>query len=109
MRANAGLGNPGGMAFDAAGNLYIADSTAHRIRKVDPAGVITTLAGNGNLGFSGDGGPAASAQFYGSFRVENERQVPTCRQWAAARRQKRPGVARSAVRPLTPKSLACNI
>ena len=52
-----------GMAFDAAGNLYLSDSFNHRIRKVDAAtGTITTIAGTGEFGFSGDGGPAASSR-----------------------------------------------
>ena len=50
-----------GVAVDSAGNLYIADSGHYRIRKVSN-GVITTVAGNGTDGFSGDGGPATSAQ-----------------------------------------------
>jgi sugar lactone lactonase YvrE len=50
----------GGIAVDAAGNLYIADG--NRIRKVDREGIITTVAGNGNPGYSGDGGPATSAE-----------------------------------------------
>jgi uncharacterized protein (TIGR03437 family) len=58
--ANAQLNGPGGIAVDAAGNLYIADGLNYRIRKVSN-GVITTVAGNGNLGFSGDNGPATSA------------------------------------------------
>jgi DNA-binding beta-propeller fold protein YncE len=51
-----------GVAVDAAGNLYIADTDNHRIRKVTPAGVITTVAGTGTYGYSGDGGPATAAQ-----------------------------------------------
>lgn len=51
-----------GLATDAAGNLYIADCGNHRIRKVDVAGVITTIAGTGSYGYSGDGGPATSAR-----------------------------------------------
>ena len=54
---------PGGMCLDSAANLYIADYRNHRVRKVTPAGVITTVAGTGVAGFSGDGGPATSAQF----------------------------------------------
>jgi sugar lactone lactonase YvrE len=50
-----------GVAVDQAGNLYIADTFHHRIRKVDRAGIITTVAGNGVGGFSGDGGPATQA------------------------------------------------
>jgi sugar lactone lactonase YvrE len=51
---------PKGMAFDAAGRLHMAD--LNRVRRIDAAGVITTVAGDGTYGFSGDGGPATSAQ-----------------------------------------------
>jgi sugar lactone lactonase YvrE len=61
----AALNLPEGVAVDAAGNLYIADSNNERIRKVSAAtGVISTVAGNGAIGFSGDGGPATAATFY---------------------------------------------
>jgi sugar lactone lactonase YvrE len=53
---------PGGVALDPAGNLYIADTYNHRIRKVTPDGTISTYAGTGTPGFSGDGGPATAAQ-----------------------------------------------
>ena len=53
----------GGVAVDGAGNLFISDWGNYRIRKVTPDGVIATVAGNGTRGFSGDGGPATSAQF----------------------------------------------
>jgi sugar lactone lactonase YvrE len=56
------LNRPTGLGTDAAGNLYIADSDNHRIRRVSPNGVITTIAGTGTGGFSGDGGQATSAQ-----------------------------------------------
>ena len=59
--AGAQLNNPTGVAVDSAGNLYIADYNNSRVRKV-ANGVITTVAGNGTPGFSGDGGPAANAQ-----------------------------------------------
>ncbi|MYC82097.1 MAG: hypothetical protein F4X19_08405, partial [Acidobacteria bacterium] len=51
-----------GVAVDGAGNLFIADTTNHRIRRVDPSGTITTIAGTGEPGFGGEGGPAADAQ-----------------------------------------------
>jgi sugar lactone lactonase YvrE len=60
--SSAQLNNPKGLAVDAQGNLFISDSTNRRIRKVSGAGVITTIAGNGTPGYSGDGGPAAQAQ-----------------------------------------------
>ena len=59
---SAQLSSPGGLAIDAAGNVYISDSGNRRIRKVTPSGVITTVAGNGGFAFGGDGGPATSAQ-----------------------------------------------
>ena len=61
---NPQLSRPGGLALDRAGNLFIADIDNHRIRKVSADGTITTFAGNGEPGFSGDGGPAIEAQFY---------------------------------------------
>ena len=57
----ARLNFPGGVAVDEKGNLYIADTNNYRIRRVGPEGIITTLAGTGKGGFSGDGGPAAQA------------------------------------------------
>jgi hypothetical protein len=57
-----GAGPAGRLAFDAAGNLYFADSGNHRIRRIDTDGIITTVAGNGNLGYAGDGGPATLAE-----------------------------------------------
>ena len=53
---------PSGVALDGAGNLYIADTANHRIRKMDSSGVITTIAGTGERGFGGDGGPATQAR-----------------------------------------------
>ena len=51
-----------GLATDPAGNVYIAEAQGHRVRQVSPAGVIRTIAGTGQPGFSGDGGPADAAQ-----------------------------------------------
>ena len=59
---SAQLSYPRGVAMDAAGNMYIADSSNERVRKVDVNGVITTIAGDGTLNFSGDGGPASLAE-----------------------------------------------
>jgi sugar lactone lactonase YvrE len=56
-------------AVDAAGNLYIADLPNNRIRKVDTNGIITTIAGTGNAGFAGDGGPATKAELNGPTSV----------------------------------------
>ena len=58
----ASVNQPEGVAVDAQGNVYIADTLDHAIRKVSPAGTITTLAGTGNAGYSGDGGPATGAR-----------------------------------------------
>ena len=63
LATKAMLNYPEGLAVDAAGNLYIADSLNNRIRVVTPGGIITTIAGTGKFGSGGDGGPATSAQF----------------------------------------------
>jgi sugar lactone lactonase YvrE len=64
--ASASLREPAGIAVDSVGNLYIADTGNQRIRKVAATtGLITTVAGSGQAGFSGDGGPAASATLQG--------------------------------------------
>ena len=62
--AGAWLYGPTGVAVDSSGALYIVDSENHRIRRVDKAGRITTVAGNGERGYGGDGGPAAGATLY---------------------------------------------
>ncbi len=66
----AELAEPFGLKFDAAGNMYIADFYNNKIRKVDPSGIITTIAGTGTLGFSGDGGPATAARLYGPTSLD---------------------------------------
>jgi uncharacterized protein (TIGR03437 family) len=59
---NAELNNPEGVAVDAAGNVYIADTANHRIRMVTLDGIIHTVAGNGTPGAKGDGGQAVNAE-----------------------------------------------
>ncbi len=67
---SAELNVPGGLALDGAGNLYIVDEFNNRIRKVTAAtGVITTVAGNGTGGFSGDGGAATGAELSDPYGV----------------------------------------
>jgi sugar lactone lactonase YvrE len=58
----AELNAPDGFAFDTLGDYFIADLSNNRVRKVNKAGIISTVAGNGTAGFSGDGGPADSAE-----------------------------------------------
>lgn len=70
LATDAALYCPQGIALDAAGNLFIADDMNHRIRKVDHAtGVITTVAGNGGCGYSGDGGLATEAELYSPHAI----------------------------------------
>src|SRR4051794_37342613 len=59
---SAQISNVQGLAMDRFGNLYLSDTDNHRVRRVSASGVITTVAGIGVAGFSGDGGPATSAQ-----------------------------------------------
>lgn len=65
----AQLNDPTGVAVDQANNIYIADHSNHRIRVVRPDGKIETLAGSGQEGFSGDGGPALEAKFSSPWSV----------------------------------------
>jgi trimeric autotransporter adhesin len=69
---SAEINTPTGVAVDALGNLYIADFMNDRIRKINPAGIITTVAGGGNNG-SGDGGPATSAKLRRPFGIAADR------------------------------------
>jgi len=62
----AQLGIPFYLAMDPGGNLFIADNRNSCVRKVDPAGIITTVAGTGEAGFSGDNGPATAARLRGA-------------------------------------------
>jgi sugar lactone lactonase YvrE len=55
---------PRGIAVDQRGDIYVADSENDRVRRINPAGIVTTIAGTGVAGFSGDGGPARDAEFH---------------------------------------------
>lgn len=70
----ARLNGPTELAFDAARNLYIADSSNHRIRKVTPDGAISTFAGSGLSGFAGDGGLATTARLRSPMAVTVDRE-----------------------------------
>ncbi|MDE0101013.1 MAG: hypothetical protein OXN89_01410 [Bryobacterales bacterium] len=65
----AHLASPWGLALDVAGNLYVADESNHAVRRIDHTGTITTVAGTGSDGYSGDGGPATEAQLTGPASV----------------------------------------
>lgn len=60
----AKLNNPTDIALDHLGNIYFTDRQNHRVRKINTAGVISTVAGNGVWGYTGDGGPATTAQLF---------------------------------------------
>jgi hypothetical protein len=66
---DASLFYPQSVAVDGKGNIFIADTRNHRVRKVEPSGVIKTVAGNGREGFSGDGGRATDASLHGPTGV----------------------------------------
>jgi sugar lactone lactonase YvrE len=70
---HAQLFAPHGIAFDAQGNLLIADTFNHRIRRIDRNGVITTVAGTGTAGYSGDGGPAVASSLNGPQDIAVDR------------------------------------
>ena len=69
---DASLSGPSAGFVDGSGNLYIADRGNHRVRKVDTSGAITTFAGTGEYGFSGDGGPATAASLAGPWSVAGD-------------------------------------
>ena len=73
LAVNASLNQPEAVTADRSGNIYIADGGNDRIRRVSPDGIITTFAGNGRTGFSGDGGPAIAAalNFPTDVQVDN--------------------------------------
>jgi sugar lactone lactonase YvrE len=70
LATSAAVNTPTEVAVDAAGNLFIADRGNYRVRKIDTSGIISTVAGNGSAGYSGDGGPAVNASFNTIWSVE---------------------------------------
>jgi hypothetical protein len=66
---NAEFNSPCGVAVDTAGNLFIADTVNNRVRKVGTNGIITTVAGNGTNGYSGDEGAATNAELYHPYGI----------------------------------------
>jgi trimeric autotransporter adhesin len=77
MATDARIDHPKGISIDKNGNLYICDSYNNRIRKVDTSGIITTVAGNGNYGYSGDGGQATDAKIWGptTLFIDDDRSI----------------------------------
>lgn len=68
------LDSPTALSFDGAGNLFISDQFNNRIRRVATSGIITSIAGNGTIGYSGDGGPATSASLAQNWGVVSDKQ-----------------------------------
>lgn len=58
---------PYGVAFDSTGNMYIADAGNNRVREVNTSGNISTIAGNGRCGYTGDGASATAAELCPNF------------------------------------------
>jgi gliding motility-associated-like protein len=71
---SAQIGSVFSVVFDSGGNMYIPDNGNHRIRKVDKNGIITTYAGSGNPGYSGDGGPATAADLLYPWTIELDKE-----------------------------------
>jgi hypothetical protein len=70
----AGIRSPGGLTFNSSGELYIAEETSHRIRKVNKEGIIIHVAGTGVAGYGGDGGPAIHAQLKSPYRMAFDKE-----------------------------------
>jgi len=70
---SASLDGPNGVAVDQTGNIYVSEYWNHTIRKITPSGIITTCAGNGSPGYSGDGGQATAAQLNYPVKIAVDR------------------------------------
>ena len=81
MATAAMLNEPFAVAVDASGNLYIADGGNNRIRKVTASGTITTVAGTGQPGYSGDGGAATLAMLMTTGGSRSRRSRGICLLW----------------------------
>ena len=82
----AALTSPAGVDLDSAGELFIADYGANRVRRVSAGGVITTVAGTGSPGYSGDGGPATAAMLKSPADLAVSQGVPL--QWTIQKEEK---------------------
>ena len=80
---NAKIGHPIGVAVDSWGNVYFGDADNYRVRRISASGVITTIAGIGNGGYSGDGGPATAAriEFMWGLATDAAGYVYICDAW----------------------------
>jgi hypothetical protein len=86
----ATINEPSGLCLDKFGNIYIADYSNNVVRKVSAStGIITTLAGTGTTGYSGDGGPATNARLFGPDQVfaDSAGNIFICDQWNSAVRK----------------------
>lgn len=65
----AAIGGPYGIARDAAGNIFVTNTVSPRVFKINTSGILTTVAGNGAYGYTGDGGPATQAELQAPYGV----------------------------------------